>query len=256
MGEAFFTAFAWAAISMIAAIPLLKIMHLWLVDRTWSMPFALIMLLGSSCLLGLAFSLWGMGGALACALVYIGITAVSPLIGAVNDRRAIRQMQDDDLQRYQRIVQRDPHNAAAHASLADLYATRGLYEDAITEYEQAIQISPEHSLAEQYKLRKTREDLAGVRYRQLVTCAACGCQNPTSEQQCRRCRSPLRTSFLAWLIDRKNMMAILRTFLILVIAVALIGAIFASLPLPVKGCVVMASLVVGSLLLLRRLGGN
>lgn len=256
MGEAFITATAWAAISILAAIPLLKIIHLWLIDRTWSMAFALTMMLGSICLLGLAFSLCGTGGALVCALVYIGITAMSPLIGSASNRRAIRQMQEDDLQRYQRIVRRDPQNAAAHASLADLYVTRGFFEDAITEYEQAIQISPEHTLAEQYKLRKTREDLAGMRNRPMVTCTACGCLNPASERHCRRCQVPLHASFFAWLTDRNHVMAMLRTFFILAIAIALIGGVFVSLPLPVKGCVIVASTIVGSVLLLRRLGGN
>lgn len=137
--------------------PVLRMLNAWLVDKTVSGRLAFFSLaVHASAILGL----WG-AGQLTYLLVYLSVTSLlfllSPLLTHIGDATSMRKMRDDDMRRYQSMLVADPRNAAAQSAIADIYLERGQLNEAIAAYQQAIEISPDHTRREQYLLKHTQE---------------------------------------------------------------------------------------------------
>lgn len=70
----------------------------------------------------------------------------------VRERKILKKTSDEDIAYYLQQIERQPQSAAAHAALAKVYAKNARYDEAIAEYEQAIEIDPWHSDSEQFAL--------------------------------------------------------------------------------------------------------
>ncbi len=73
-----------------------------------------------------------------------------------------QRLWDEAIFRWQRVLEGNPHSAAAHNNLAVAYETKGLWEDARREYEAALKIDPKNSLIQsnfsQFKQNQEGQD--------------------------------------------------------------------------------------------------
>jgi len=137
--------------------PLLRMFNAWLVDKTISGRMAFFTLSVHTITI---IALWR-AGTLTYLLIYLIATSLlwllSPLLSRIGEATSMRQMREEDLQRYQRLLAVDPRNAAAHAAIADIHLERGRLDEAIAGYQRAIEASPEHAQREQRLLQQVLE---------------------------------------------------------------------------------------------------
>lgn len=81
------------------------------------------------------------------------VIACNTPLRALKERWMLKQMYRDDMARYLLQIKLQPENTAAHAALAKLYTESGRYDEAIAEYEQAIDADPRHADKEWFALR-------------------------------------------------------------------------------------------------------
>jgi hypothetical protein len=176
------------------------------------------------------------------------------MIGPMN-KRALRQMANERITEYLRAIARDPKNAAAHAFLADAYVECGRLDDAIAAYQKAIDLDPHHSRLERAKLEKAIEARSGRVHTPITLCDNCQGETPAANRVCVHCGARIRMGFLEWLAQPENLKAVGKQTGIVMLVVAVVSTLFSALPLEVKGCVLIASLMVGAFYFLRALGG-
>jgi hypothetical protein len=247
-------AFAWAGLGVLVAFPMLKIFHLWMVDRTWSTPVALTVLVLTFSTFMVLFRCAGAGWAATFAVLLNLATAISPIIEQRSNRRALDEMLNEDMRRYQQAIARDPNNMGAHSFLADAYVERGLLAEAITEYETAIRLDHVNTTSEQHKLTRIKNRLAGMERKSIVVCPACQCDTPAENPTCRKCGASLRVGFIDWLRQPANYRTVFRMSMGFIVVFFLVGLVFSHLPSEVKGCVIMATLLVVGFYIFRALG--
>ena len=114
------------------------------------------------------FSLWQLGAPWV-AFSYLVMSSIAwailPFIGSAGDRNARRRIRNEDIERYERKIRRDPTHAAAHSALADAYFEIERYDEAIGAYDQAIALDPDHSRSDRWK-RSQAVELRTQRERQ------------------------------------------------------------------------------------------
>ncbi|HEY3375936.1 MAG TPA: tetratricopeptide repeat protein [Armatimonadota bacterium] len=256
IGTAFSSTVTWAALGLMIAIPIMKVVHLWLIEKVWEGGTTIAVLVGMIALLTLIMHVFGNGGAFGYIFLLIIATVLSPIIEDRSERKRLREMRNEDMARYERALTFDPNNAAAHGLLADAYVERGRLEEATTEYERAIALDPERSAGERYKLRKIQAQLAGAVRKPIRVCEQCSFETPADEAVCRRCGARLYLGFFAWIIQPENLKSVLKQSGIIMLVFLVLGITFSTLPLEIKGCVLMGTLIVGGYYGLRALGGN
>jgi len=77
--------------------------------------------------------------------------AILPFVGSAGDRNARRRIRNEDIERYERKIRRDPTHAAAHSALADAYFEIERYDEAIEAFDRAIVLDPDHSRLDRWK---------------------------------------------------------------------------------------------------------
>jgi len=237
------------------AVPVLVTLRAWLVDDTLSGGAALAIL--GALFVALA-AVWQSQGTVWVFLWIAGIVAACaavPLLSGGMNKRALREMASESIARYQSALARDPRNAGAHAYLADAYMECGRVEDAITAYRQAITLDPDHSRAEQSKLRRALEGQQGRQRPTIRVCEDCRGETPAGEKTCLHCGAALEMGFFAWLAQPESLRAITRQTVMVMLVVTVLYTVFSALPLEVKGCVLIATICVGAFYFLRSIQG-
>lgn len=173
------------------------------------------------------------------------------------ESKALRQMRQDDIARYEQALQHDPNNASFHALLADQYLADGRQEQAIHEWRTAISLSPENIQAQQWKtkLRRALEAQAGHDSYDFTVCYQCQADMPTGVKQCARCGAILKMGFVAWVMRPENLKSVVRPTFVATVITLILLTIFSSLSLEWKVCIVCSSSIVGAYYLLRSIGG-
>ncbi len=74
---------------------------------------------------------------------------------------AQKDLWDEAIFRWKKVIQSDPSSAAAHNNLAVAYEKKGLWEEAEKEYETALKLRPDHDLitANYEKFKSRLKDL-------------------------------------------------------------------------------------------------
>lgn len=74
------------------------------------------------------------------SIILAGVVAY--MLGAIESRIRERRMLEDDAARFLQAIEFDEKNAAAHAFLARVYRKQGKLQDAVGEYERAVELDP------------------------------------------------------------------------------------------------------------------
>ncbi|HEX2948004.1 MAG TPA: tetratricopeptide repeat protein [Armatimonadota bacterium] len=91
-----------------------------------------------------------------CGFLLLAI-ALLPILGSRAEWRMRSKMAEDDIARYKRKLERFPDNAALHGALGNVYMECRRYDEAIEEYQKAIDLDPDRSRSESWRLREARE---------------------------------------------------------------------------------------------------
>ena len=129
--------------------------------------------------------LYGGPGILLLLLVVAGVGVLFRLLARTADRRLTKGMDDEEIGRYERALEIDADNTAAHALLADTYRRRGELERAIEEYEAALRLEP--SLKEEsYWLERLKVEVERQASKELL-CPRCRTPRPEGAGTCPEC---------------------------------------------------------------------
>jgi tetratricopeptide (TPR) repeat protein len=160
-----------AFLALFQIYPILRMLNAWLVDRTINGRLAFFAV---AIHLTAIFGLWG-SGQMSYLLVYLSATSLlwvlSPFLTRFGEEAGMRRMRDDDMRRYQHLLEIDPRNAAAHAAAADINLERGRIDEAIAGYQRAIEAAPDHTQREQWLLQQALELRDRRRGRRRLTAA-------------------------------------------------------------------------------------
>jgi len=137
-------------------LPLRWLLRVWLDDRAVSGPLALGAMTAHVGIFIAVVFFQPIVAAIYCTFI-LSLIAVAPRLTSRQYQRAHEQMAEEDISKYQRLIERDPNHAAAHAALGDAYMTCARYDEAIAEFERALDLDPQHSQGEILKLRKARQ---------------------------------------------------------------------------------------------------
>jgi Flp pilus assembly protein TadB len=129
--------------------------------------------------------LYGGPGILVLLVVVAGTAALFTVLARTADRRLTKGLDDEETGRYERALEIDPDNVAAHALLADTYRRRGELERAIEEYEAALRLEP--SLREEsHWLERSKVELERQQSKELL-CPRCRTPRPDGAGVCPEC---------------------------------------------------------------------
>jgi hypothetical protein len=255
-GAAFATALLWTLLGFGLAVPVLLILNAWIVEETLSPAMAFGAL---AALLVAFYAIWSSQGTVWVFLwiaVMVAACAALPLVTRKANRRALRQMAYSRISGYLSAIARDPKIAAAYAYLGDAYMECGRLEEAIRAYEKAIELDPIHSHRERAKLREAQEAKQGRTRSSILVCDVCRGEFPVGPKACVHCGARVRMSFFEWLAQPESIKAVTRQTVVVMLVLMILYAVFSTLPLEVKGCVIIASLFVGAFCFLRGIGGG
>ena len=236
-------------------IPFLIILNAWMVEQTLNTGLALAAL---GALLIFPFLIWQTQGTPWMFLCVAGVVAgcaALPRLNAQTDKRILDRMRNEDIAKYQRAIQFDPKNAAAHSFLADAYAQSGLYDEAIEEYQKAIELDPHHAHAERWKLQKAIDAKQGKTRLRIIVCDECQGETPHGNKVCAHCGATLRMGFFEWLAQPETLKTVTKQTVVVLLVLTILYTAFSALPLEWKGCVICASAIVGGYYLLKGIGG-
>lgn len=189
------------------------------------LPFATLMLM---------LRFWGsvLGVLLGCTLLF-GIV-VWWALKRVSASQMRRYLDEQEIARYKATIERDPRNAGAHSYLGDVYLRMKRYDDAIREFEIALELDPT-SRSDRYKLKKAREAKQQAEAHGIV-CPRCRKINPRTVGKCIQCGwelpRPLALDFALWLSQPDSLRRVLKTAAWILPILILIGVISSLLPFP------------------------
>jgi hypothetical protein len=239
------------------AMPVMAICRAWIVDGTMDGGIAICCL--GTILLLIAF-IWNTQGTL---WMFVGIAALiggcigMPLLSARSEKSLRRSMHNEDIEKYQAAIAFDPTNVSAHRFLGDAYMKEGRYEEAILEYQAAIRLNPKgedvsrRKLRDAYEAQEMRTVPLKKRHEGLIVCDACKAESPVSSKYCQGCGEVLNMGFMEWFFQPENFKSVARSTVIFMLALVVVLAIAAQLSVEVKGCIIMATTIVGTIYWLR-----
>jgi len=136
-------------------LPLRWLLRVWLDDRLVSAPLAIGALASHVALFTAFIFFQPILATIYCALLLL-LIGISPRLTDRIHRKADVQMAEEDIAKYQRLLERDPNHAAAHAALGDACMTCARYDEAISEFERALELDPQNSREAIPKIRRAR----------------------------------------------------------------------------------------------------
>jgi tetratricopeptide (TPR) repeat protein len=140
-------------------IPVRWILRLWLEDRAITPRLGLCGLACHFFIVGYLISHMLNYLVFYCGLIIIAI-ALMKVFGPQTEWRMRKQIADEDIAKYKRKLERFPENAALHSALANVYMDCRRYDEAIEEYRIAIDLDPDRSNSERWRLKEALEENA------------------------------------------------------------------------------------------------
>ncbi len=191
---------------------------------------------------------------MALILLVSGVALV-PWIGDMFNRRALRQMDEEEMYRARDVLAQNPDNHLARVVLAEKLYKLGRLDEAIEHLEYAVENSPGISRIERGKLQSWKRELAFAQ-RHLVLCPMCGAENPGEARRCVQCGSPIETfhALKEWASQEQVVQKVLRLWLMVMAVLTVLGFVFILLPADIQGLVTIAALIVGAWYFLNRFG--
>lgn len=256
-GFAFTNALLFTLIGVCFAMPVLRILGAWMLDRTISTAVALSSLLILFSLMGIS---WKFGGP-PWALVYILLVTISnlcfPWFSGWMDKASLGRMRHDDMTKYRRAIEQDPRNAAAHEYLADALLENRRYDEAIAEYEIVISLSSNGAAThERWKLKRAHA-AKERRARELSqVCAKCDTTCSIEHDVCVYCGSPLKKTLRTRLTYSSQRYSATQYLLAFAVVLPVFFIIFAPLPVLAKIWMLFLGAIVGGYFLLKKVGGD
>ncbi|MER3501417.1 MAG: hypothetical protein IMHGJWDQ_001435 [Candidatus Fervidibacter sp.] len=188
--------------------------------------------------------LWDTPFLFALFLAAAGLAALWLMVQAAAQRRLVQEMRSAEEARYKATLERDPRNAAAWSALGDLYLEIHRYDDAITCYERAVQLSPTDP-TEKRKLKRAQQLKAEAEARGRF-CPQCHVPVPLWVVQCPACGFELSAPVWAYLFaaarDKVAMKKVALAFLIALPIASLWVALLVLLPPLGRALLVLFSL--------------
>jgi tetratricopeptide (TPR) repeat protein len=135
--------FVWAILGLIVAIPITQILRGW-AEGTIDPLMGIALVIAIMTLLALTWQTQGTFWMLLFVGLLLFVCAAGPFLTIYLDRRANRDMRDEDIERCRVALERDPHNAGAHFFLAEALMKKGSFTAAIAQYEAAMALNPEN----------------------------------------------------------------------------------------------------------------
>lgn len=227
-------------ICFLGAIPFFTIMNAWIIDKSMDSSIAVLILV--VILLCIVAMIAAFGSPLMWLILalLLGLNFTLPVLATVAGKRADRAMTNEDIERCQRVIARDPKNAAAHGFLGDAYLKIGCYQDAAEAYQAAVTLSPQTTQREKSQLRKALEKVTGES-KQIEICPGCRAEQPAGRVKCEHCGHYMKGAYLLQKLSREAAPAG---------GVLLGGTLLGSaLPPPVNGFVCLVALIGGCYLL-------
>ena len=139
--------------SALAVAPFIRVYQLSFVERVLDTRLSIVLL---SAHVGVMLGLWRMKlyvllFAYLALVVTIGL--LSPLLQGVGELLTVRKLVDEDIKRNQAILRANPYDALTRVALANNYADRGKWDDALAEYDLAVSVDPHYAERASIKLR-------------------------------------------------------------------------------------------------------
>lgn len=189
---------------------------------------------------------------MALVLLASGV-AIIPWVGEMFNRRALRQMDEEEMYRFRDVLAADPQNHLARVALAEKLYKLGRLDEAIEHLEYAVESSPAIARLERSKLQYWKREQAYAQ-RQLVLCPMCTAENPGEARRCIQCGSPIEplAAVKEWVIQERVIQKVLKAWLGVMVTLTLLGFVFWLLPLELQGIVTIAALIVGGWYFLNR----
>ena len=162
------------------------------------------------------------------------------------------------------VIERDPTNAGAHAQLADLAYDRQDLELAIHEWRTAIRLLPQGPFTTKWKSRLRRalemreQQLRGERPTQMHemrVCPKCEADISVRAKTCPRCGEVLYMNPVEFMRQPEVAREWAKETAGFTIVLLLVGIIFMSVPLEVKGVLLMSTAIVGGYYFLKGIEG-
>ena len=163
------------------------------------------------------------------------------------------------------VIERDPTNAGAHAQLADLAYDRQDLELAIHEWRTAIRLLPEGPFTTSWKRRLKRvlemqaQQARGerpVQMHEMRVCPNCQAEVSTSAKKCHSCGEVLYMNPIEFLKQPEVAREWARETAAFTIVFLIVGMIFMSVPIEVKGVLIMSTAIVGAYYFLKSFDGQ
>jgi len=147
--------------------------------------FLLTMGLFAVLFFSVSMMLRGGPGMLVLLVVVAGTACLFHALARAGDRRIAKGLVDEEIARYKEALEIDPDNTAAHSLLGDTYRRLGQLERAIEAYEAALRLEPSLR-AERYWLERLKSELERREEKELL-CPRCRTPRPEGAGSCPEC---------------------------------------------------------------------
>jgi len=227
-GDAFITVALVAGCCMILAVPVHRIMSMWLMQELTGLEAVTGIGVMLAFVAGI-ISTWGSIANLFLWMLLIGLAIVFSLGGRVRNKLKMDEFWRDDVARAQRGLDRDPDNGAAHMRLGDLYEQRGDMARAIYHFQECIRIVPRDSEAKlqlSNAIEKQRRAELGA-----VACFSCGRENAETAAHCSDCGALIsdKNQIIQFLAEDRIVKTILAVGAVSLV-LALVGSVVRAVP--------------------------
>lgn len=245
MGDAFTIGFLFFLGFLALSGAGLSILRYWLVEGTLDGALALALLGGTLTIAVIAIKSASPGFILLGIGIIIGATVGLPALAARGERSALMRMHEEDIGKYRRALEVNPHNTAAWREIGEIYMRMDRYDEAITAYKEAIRRDPSDVQKIRRRLNQALEYRAGLPNVATLVCDACGKETPKGKV-CLQCGAALELNFLDWLLERETLLDILRPTVAIAAGAIATLALFSALSLALKIIVVVSAVLVGA----------
>ncbi|MCK4245450.1 MAG: hypothetical protein KAX20_07485, partial [Candidatus Omnitrophica bacterium] len=130
------------------------------------------------------------------------LVAISPIIfwaifwlkDKVVEKRIDKNIDEEEIGKWERTIKFDPKNVGAYISLGDIYEKGRKFGKAISYYSEALNLYKSPSVESKLKLARAEKEAKESR---TTFCPECGATNPRGIKLCLKCNTSL-SAFAGW----------------------------------------------------------
>lgn len=182
-GPAIFQGAFLAFCLVLMALPAVRVVGMYLEQQISGFE----LLLYCSVLFGFVIGIvktWGSSTSWLLGLMYVALCALYPIWEQVINKRTLRRLDDEEIERCEKALVFDPKNASAMAKLGDIYYGRGDLERAIDYYERSLELWKDSRVKLRLQHAVQRKRLAETGN---IICYKCGTESPKGMVLCPQC---------------------------------------------------------------------